>query len=143
MGFATKSLMSLCSKEPGSSRAVSLATSVLAFFSRVENCASTLAESTSRSAWALASRASHLGHSSGARSHDQSLKKVWITVYCIFSHAPTVEPWLPVSMYTVHQKFMQLAPLCVRLRLRELQRCPMGMLSFLRAVVRLDITWTT
>ena len=34
-----------------------------------------------------------------------------IIVYCIFSHAPTVEPWLPVSMYTVHQKFMQLAPL--------------------------------
>ena len=58
MGFATKSMMSLCSKEYGSSRAVSLATRVLTFFWRVENCASTLAEGTSRSAWALTSRAS-------------------------------------------------------------------------------------
>ena len=35
------------------------------------------------------------GHSSGARSHDQILKKVRITVYCIFSHAPTVETSVP------------------------------------------------
>ena len=47
------------------------------------------------------------------------LKKVQITVYCIFSNTATVENLASGLVVQVHQKFMQLAPLCPRLGLRE------------------------
>ena len=36
-------------------------------------------------------------------------------VLLLFSYGPNLKAWLPVSMYTVHQKFMQMAPPCARL----------------------------
>ena len=47
----------------------------------------------------------------------------------IFFCVPLLLTWLPVSMYTVYQKFMQLAPPCAWLQ--ELQRCRTGMWSLL------------
>ena len=66
------------------------------------------------------------------------LEKVWITdLIFLLSHCC----WLGFRSrctYTVHQKFMQLAPPCAWLR--ELQRCRTSMWSLLRAVARMDIT---